>query len=178
MSINNGIFDGPSSSLLNRRAMLNRMCTGFGMMSLAGLLGRSALGSVPTNIPASARIQPRAKRAIFLFLNGGPSHVDTFDPKPALAKFEGEQPDGKLYKKSTGTGFMPSPFAFRKHGQSGIDVSETLPNLASIIDDCCVIRSMHTDVPNHEPALIQMHTRSEEHTSELQSRLHLVCRLL
>src|SRR5687767_14914822 len=140
MSINNGIFEAANAALLSRRAMLNRMCTGFGMMSLAGLLGRSAFGSVPTDIRASARIQPRAKRAIFLFLNGGPSHVDTFDPKPALKKYEGEQPDGKLYKKSSGTGFMPSPFAFQKHGQSGIDVSETLPHLASIIDDCCIIR--------------------------------------
>jgi hypothetical protein len=147
-------FIPPNASMLSRRAMLNRMCTGFGMMSLAGLLGPSALA----NSPASARIRPRAKRAIFLFLNGGPSHVDTFDPKPSLLKYEGEQPSGKLYKKSNGTGFMPSPFAFQKHGESGIDVSETLPNLASIIDDCCVIRSMHTDVPNHEPALIQMHT--------------------
>jgi hypothetical protein len=156
MSISHCIL--PDSPLLNRRAMLNRMCAGFGMMSLAGLLGPAALGSVPANIPASARITPRAKRAIFLFLNGGPSHVDTFDPKPALKKYEGEQPGGTLYKKSTGTGFMPSPFEFKKRGQSGIDVSETLPNLARVIDDCCVIRSMHTDVPNHEPALIQMHT--------------------
>ncbi len=162
MSINDRIFETGNNPLLSRRAMLNRMCAGFGMMSFAGLLGPSAFASVPTNGlpngPANARVPARAKRAIFLFLNGGPSHVDTFDPKPALKKYEGEQPNGKLYKKSSGTGFMPSPFSFRKHGQSGIDVSETLPNLASVIDDCCVIRSMHTDVPNHEPALIQMHT--------------------
>jgi hypothetical protein len=95
---------------------------------------------------------------IFLFLNGGPSHIDTFDPKPALAKVEGKQPEGELYKKSKGSGFLPSPLKFEKYGQSGIEVSETLPKLASVIDDCCVIRSMKTDVPNHEPALIQMHT--------------------
>ncbi len=84
--------------------------------------------------------------------------MDTFDPKPALAKYEGQQPTGELYKKSNGSGFIPSPFQFSKHGQSGIDVCETLPNLVRVIDDCCVIRSMHTDVPNHEPALLQMHT--------------------
>jgi hypothetical protein len=136
--------------------MLNRMCAGFGMLGLAGTLGPQVLAA--QKAPRNAMVRPRAKRAIFLFLNGGPSHIDTFDPKPALKKHEGEQPSGKLYKKSSGTGFMPSPLEFKRHGQSGIEVSESLPNLASIIDDCCVIRSMHTDVPNHEPALIQMHT--------------------
>jgi hypothetical protein len=148
MSINHGIF--------TRREMLQRMCAGFGTVSLAGLLGPQSLLAARSS--PHTNIRPRAKRAIFLFLNGGPSHVDTFDPKPALKKYEGQQPDGQLYKKSTGTGFMPSPLEFKKHGQSGIEVSETLPNLARIIDDCCIIRSMHTDVPNHEPALIQMHT--------------------
>src|SRR5207302_2159116 len=68
------------------------------------------------------------------------------------------QRTGDLFKKSKGTGFMPSPFKFSAQGKSGIELSETLPNLGRTIDDCCVIRSMHTDVPNHEPALLQMHT--------------------
>ena len=136
--------------------MLARMCSGFGMLGLAALAGPAALGaSSPLRIPHFA---PKAKRVVFLFLNGGPSHVDTFDPKPALARLEGQQPSGELYRKSKGSGFLPSPFKFQKHGRSGIDVSESLPRLASMIDDCCVIRSMHTDVPNHEPALLQMHT--------------------
>ncbi len=91
-------------------------------------------------------------------MNGGPSHIDTFDPKPALKRFEGKQPSGKLYKAPKTSGFMPSPLKFRRQGRSGIDVSESLPGLGSIIDDCCVIRSMHTDVPNHEPALLMMNT--------------------
>jgi hypothetical protein len=141
------------ASPVSRRDALKSMCTGFGMLGLAGLLGpQSLLASTPTGI------RPRAKRAIFLFLNGGPSHLDTFDPKPALKKYEGQQPSEKLYKKSSGTGFLPSPLEFKRHGQSGIEVSETLPNLGRVIDDCCIIRSMHTDVPNHEPALLQMHT--------------------
>jgi hypothetical protein len=133
--------------------MLQKTCAGFGLLGLAGMLG-------PELAFAGGRPHPRAraKRAIFLFLNGGPSHVDTFDPKPALRKYEGQQPGGELYKKSTGTGFMPSPLEFKKCGQSGIEVSETLPHIGSVIDECCIIRSMHTDVPNHEPALIQMHT--------------------
>ena len=146
------------TDFINRRAMLRRMCAGFGMVGFAGLLEQ--VGGSVTREPFmhSPQIAPRARRAIFLFMNGGPSHVDTFDPKPALAKHEGKQPEGDLYKKSKGSGFMPSPLEFRKCGQSGIEVSETLPHIGQVIDDCCVIRSMKTDVPNHEPALIQMHT--------------------
>jgi hypothetical protein len=140
---------------LSRRQMLQRMCAGFGLVGLSSLLGPAAAFASVTPKPHFA---PRARRAIFLFLNGGPSHVDTFDPKPALNKFEGEQPTGELYRKYKGSGFMPSPFEFKRAGRSGIEVNETLPHIASVIDDCCVIRSMRTDVPNHEPALIQMHT--------------------
>src|SRR6266446_6722518 len=142
--------------LLNRRQMLQHMCAGFGLVGLGGLLGPNALfADSATRAP---HFTPRAKRVIFLFLNGGPSHIDTFDPKPALRKFEGQQPTAELYKKNKGTGFMPSPYEFRACGRSGIEVSETLPNLGRVIDDCCIIRSMKTDVPNHEPALLQMHT--------------------
>ncbi len=149
-----------TAPILTRRQMLQKMCAGFGLLGLAAVAGsRSALSSGASISAARLpHFAPRAKRLVFLFLNGGPSHVDTFDPKPALARFEGQQPSGELYKKSKGTGFMPSPFAFSKHGQSGIEVSESLPNLARVIDDCCIIRSMHTDVPNHEPALLEMHT--------------------
>jgi hypothetical protein len=137
---------------LSRRQMLQRTCAGFGMMGLASLLPRTLAASP---LP---RFAPRAKRIIFLFMNGGPSHVDTFDPKPALLKYQGQQPTGELFKKSKGSGFMPSPLKFSRCGKSGVEVSETLPHLGRVIDDCCVIRSMHTDVPNHEPALLQMHT--------------------
>jgi hypothetical protein len=159
----------PGTCVLNRRQMLTRTATGFGMIGLAGLLGRSAMGATAsTSLGAAGKsvvrplphFAPRAKRIIFLFLNGGPSHIDTFDPKPALTKYEGQQPSGKLYKGSKGSGFMPSPLSFNRCGKSGIEVSESLPNLGRIIDDCCVIRSMHTDVPNHEPALLEMHTGS------------------
>jgi hypothetical protein len=140
---------------LNRRQMLSRMCSGFGMVSLAGLLGPRVLAESSAAVP---HFVPRAKRVIFLFMNGGPSHMDTFDPKPKLKEMEGKQPGGELVKKTKGTGFMPSPLRFDRCGRSGIEVSESLPNIGRIIDDCCVIRSMKTDVPNHEPALLQMHT--------------------
>ena len=154
----NNRFEMPS---LSRRQMLSRMGAGFGTIGLAGMLARPA--RVDATVSAASltpkpHFAPRAKRVIFLFMNGAPSHVDTFDPKPALAKFEGDQPSGALYRKSKGTGYMPSPFKFTQHGQSGVEVSELLPNLARRIDDICVLRSMHTDVPNHEPGLLIMHS--------------------
>jgi hypothetical protein len=136
--------------------MLGSMSAGFGMVGLAGLLGPQAAWAAGAS--RGPHFTPRAKRVIFLFMNGGPSHVDTFDPKPALSDYAGQQPSGALYRKSKGSGYMPSPLEFRKFGQSGIELSESLPNIGRVIDDCCVIRSMHTDVPNHEPALLQMHT--------------------
>jgi hypothetical protein len=146
----------PAPPVLSRREMLGRMCGGFGMLGLTGLLGSGAAMAGPG--PGGPHFAPRARRVIFLFLNGGPSQVDTFDPKPALRRFQGEQPSGDLFKKSKGSGYMPSPLAFARHGRSGIEVSETLPHLARVIDECCIIRSMRTDVPNHEPALLQMHS--------------------
>jgi hypothetical protein len=90
-------------------------------------------------------------------MNGGPSHIDTFDPKPALAKYAGKAlPTPNLRtERKTGAAF-PSPYTFRKYGQSGIEVSEIFPHVGSCIDDVCVIRSMHADVPNHEPSLMLM----------------------
>jgi len=136
------------NSSMPRRDALQRLSAGFGAIGLSGMLGAAP----------RQQITPRAKRVIFLFMNGGPSHIDTFDPKPALKKQEGLQPSGKLYKVPKTSGFMSSPLRFEKRGQSGIEVSESLPRLGSVIDDCCVIRSMHTNVPNHEPALLMMNT--------------------
>jgi hypothetical protein len=141
-----------SASHLSRRDALQRLSAGFGAIGLAGMLGPQAQATV------KQPITPKAKRVIFLFMNGAPSHIDTFDPKPALKRFEGQQPSGKLYKAPKTSGFMSSPLRFDQYGQSGIEVSESLPRLGSIIDDCCVIRSMHTNVPNHEPALLMMNT--------------------
>ena len=130
---------------------------GFGAIGLANLLGTKLLAKGNELSSLNRSVTPRAKRVIFLFLNGAPSHVDTFDPKPDLLKHEGKKPEGKLYK-STNAGFLPSPLKFHKCGKSGLQISESLPNLSKLADDLCVIRSMHCDVPNHEPALLQMHT--------------------
>jgi len=140
----------------NRREILARIGAGFGLVGLSGALAAAA--DAPAAGAAAPHPVARAKRVIFLFMNGGPSQVDTFDPKPKLRDCAGQQPPVGKFLKSAGTGFMPSPFAFARHGQSGVEMSELFPNLARHADDLCVIRSMHTDVPNHEPGLLLMHS--------------------
>src|SRR5258705_7149510 len=137
---------------LSRRQMLQRMCAGFGMVGLAGMLPRIAAASSASPL---AHFAPRAKRVIFMFMSGGHLQVETFDAKAGRVQFEGKQPEGK---KTKGSGYMPSPLKFNRCGRNGIEISETLPNIGSIIDDICVVRSMHTDVPNHEAAMLKMHT--------------------
>lgn len=150
-------------SFTNRREMLTRAGAGFGMLSLAGLLAKDAVASETRS--SGLHFPARAKRCIFLFMNGGPSHVDTFDPKPALSKYEGQEPGEQPEERVTKTsGFMPSPFRFQQHGQSGVVMSELLPNLAKHADDLCVLRSMHTDTANHEPGLLMMHSGNQQPT--------------
>jgi hypothetical protein len=157
--------DSTPLPLLTRRELLCRAGAGFGLLGLAGALDAAGLlGTVQAspNAPAAATHFPaRAKRVIFLFMNGGPSHVDTFDPKPALKKYEGEKPSGK-FERNAKLGYKPSPFTFGPHGKSGVVMSELFPHLARCADDLCLIRSMHTDVPNHEPALLMMNSGNQQ----------------
>src|SRR5437867_8478830 len=136
------------------------------MLGLASLLGPQLIEAAPAGeklsgisplAPRAPHFPARAKRVIHLFANGGPSHVDTFDPKPALARLNGQPlPMVNLpTERRTGAAFQ-SPFKFQKYGQSGIEVSELFPRVAEHIDDITVIRSMHADVPNHEPSLLLM----------------------
>ena len=138
---------------LTRREFLRRSGVGFGMLGLAGLLGPQTANASATRGPHFA---PKAKRVIHFFLNGGPSHVDTFDPKPALLKYAGQPlPQTLLTERKTGAAF-PSPFKFERYGRSGIEVSELFAKTAQHIDDIAVIRSMQAQVPNHEPSLMLM----------------------
>jgi hypothetical protein len=149
--------------LLTRRELLRRSGMGFAALGLAQLLGSEAVLSgqevVNTNplAPRQPHFPGKAQRVIHLFMNGGPSHVDTFDPKPLLARYAGQPlPRENLRtERRTGAAF-PSPYRFSKHGQSGIEVSEVFPSVARHVDDMCIIRSMHADVPNHEPSLMLM----------------------
>jgi hypothetical protein len=93
---------------------------------------------------------------IHIFANGGPSHLDTFDPKPALERYAGREIPGALKTERRTGAALPSPFAFSRHGESGLEVSELFPSVARHADRLCVVRSMHADVPNHEPSLMLM----------------------
>jgi hypothetical protein len=146
----------------SRRDLLHRTGMGFGALGLfgvmndAGLLAADRVALQP-HAPKSPQFAAKARRVIHLFMNGGPSHVDTFDPKPSLQKYAGKPlPTANLRtERKTGAAF-PSPFKFQKYGQSGIEVSDLFAHIARHIDDICVIRSMHADVPNHEPSLLLM----------------------
>jgi hypothetical protein len=148
----------------SRRQILRTMGTGFGMAGLAGILNASQPAETKTlpgvaspMAPKAPHFKASAKHVIFLFLNGGPSQVDTFDPKPMLQKYSGQPiPSGNLQSERKTGNLLGSPFAFRRCGQSGIEISEIFPKLGDAIDDVCVIRSMYTEIPNHEPSLFLM----------------------
>lgn len=109
--------------------------------------------------PVGPHFAPRAKHIIFLFMTGGPSHMDLFDPKPALRTHAGERPESVDLRTERMTGgLLPSPFEFQRRGESGIAVSELLPNLGAVVDDLCVIRSMYTFNPTHTPARNLIHS--------------------
>src|SRR5437870_2052928 len=141
---------------LSRRELLRRSGTGLGLLGLATLLRdavpagaaidpRNPLGARPPHFPA------KVKHVIHIYLNGGPSQVDTFDPKPLLKRHEGRMlPTGNLTTERP-TGYaLPSPFRFRKYGQSGLEISEIFDRTASAhADDLCILRSMHANTPNH-----------------------------
>src|SRR5437868_6791854 len=151
--------------MFTRRQLLQRTGTGLGILGLAAILDQEAKGSVNPLAPKVAHFPAKAKHVIHLFMNGGPSQVDTFDPKPALSKHNGKKPSaaGLKTERSTG-GLMESPFKFAKHGKSGIEVSEIFPHVAKCVDDLCVVRSMHTNLPNHEPSLLMMNSGETQPT--------------
>ena len=152
----------PSHHFLTRRQLLARCGMGMGALGLATLLPSTPARAVEMDpvrplSPRGPHFAPRAKRVIHFFLNGGPSHIDTFDPKPSLERYAGKPLPGDYIKteRKTGAAF-PTPFKFANHGQSGLPVSDLFPHLAQRADDLCVIRSMVAEVPNHEPSLMLM----------------------
>jgi hypothetical protein len=150
---------------VTRRAMLQRSAGGFGFMALQGLLGHERAKAAVAN-PLQAR-QPhfpaRAKRVVFLFMKGGPSAIDTFDPKPLLQRDHGKpypfkQP--RVVFAETGK-LLKSPWNFQQYGQSGLPVSELFPHVAQCVDDLCILRSVHGTNPAHGGALLKLHTGSD-----------------
>jgi len=148
---------------MSRRRALQMAGCGFGYVALAGLMdqlaraeGTNPLAPKPSQFPA------RAKRVIFLFMHGGPSHVDTFDPKPLLVRDAGKPlPTSMGGKGDPNLKLMPSPFEFKKSGNSGLEISEIFPEIAKCADDLCLIRSMHTNGQDHGQAVLKLHTGHE-----------------
>ncbi|MBJ7305698.1 MAG: DUF1501 domain-containing protein [Gemmataceae bacterium] len=137
--------------------MLERSAMGMGALALGSMLQSADASEANPLAVRKPHFAAKAKRVIHLFMNGGPSHVDTFDPKPSLEKYAGKllPTDNPKTERKTGAAF-PSPFKFQKYGQSGIEVSELFAKTAQHVDDMCIIRSMHANVPNHEPSLLLM----------------------
>src|SRR5579871_2419138 len=156
----------PEDSIFTRRQFLNRLGMGFGALSLTSLVGMGLLSPPDAKgdivIPVGAPFAPRqpqfpgkAKRVLHIFASGAPSHIDTWDPKPALEKYdEKAMPD-----EINGTVFA-SPFKFKKMGQSGIEVSDVFPQLGQHVDDMVIVRSMYTDIPDHASASLLLNTGS------------------
>jgi hypothetical protein len=146
----------------SRRDLVTRSALGLAGLGLAGLLQQQGYGSDSASAGSHAwstgqtHFPGKAKRVIHFFLNGGPSHVDTFDPKPALQKYAGQSiPNNLTTERKTGAAF-PSPFRFKRYGQSGLEISELFQRTAEHADNIAVIRSMYAQVPNHEPSLMLM----------------------
>src|SRR6267142_1704423 len=145
---------------ITRRDALCRIGNGFGMLAFAGLVGESiarAAGPLAQDgalDPRKLDHPARAKRVIFLFMNGGLSQVDSFDPKPMLDKYHGQPlPGGTIATERKTGALLRSPYTFKRYGQCGMDVSELFPQVAECADSICWIRSVCTDIPNHEPSM-------------------------
>jgi hypothetical protein len=140
------------------------MGTGLGVLGLAGVLADAGLlaSEVDPLAPKKPHFPARARHVIHIYLNGGPSQIDTFDPKPLLKKFEGQKlPQGNLTTERPTGAALPSPFRFKKYGQSGIEISELFDKTAAFADDLCFIRSMYANTPNHEQSMRLMNCGDE-----------------
>src|SRR5882724_1488388 len=158
-----------SSPPLTRRDALRRVGNGFGMMAFAGMVNQSILNAGGVATPGGGILTgnldypQKVKRVIFLFMNGGCSTIDSFDPKPALEKYDGQPLPGDSVKTERRTGeLMKSPYKFKKYGQCGMDISELWPHLGEVADDICWVRSVYTEIPNHEPSCLMMNTGANQ----------------
>ena len=143
--------------MMTRRDLLRTVSAGFGWLALKGMLAGAAESGNPLASKAP-HFPARAKRVIFLCMQGGPAHMDTFDYKPQLAADNGKPG----VAKGGGAKLFGSPFKFDQHGQSGLSISELFPKVAEHADDLCLLRGMHTDIPNHAQAFVQLHTGSAQ----------------
>lgn len=162
-----------ASTIWDRRRLLQHSAVGFGGLALASLLARDSLAEESKSLkaeninPLTAKLPhfaARAKRIVFLFMKGGPSHVDTFDPKPALVRAHGQPPPFELPTVTFAKqgNLLKSPWKFKQYGQSGLPVSDLFPHVAQHVDDLCILRSVHGTNPAHGGALLKLHTGSDQ----------------
>src|SRR5579872_6045435 len=160
--------DQTNRTAASRRWFLQQCGVGMGGLAFHSLLGRDLFAAGDAMAPRQPHHKPRAKNVIYLFMAGAPSHLELFDYKPQLAKFNGTMPPEELLKGYRAAFINPNSkllgpkFSFAKHGQSGAELSELLPHLAEIADDIAIVKSMSTDAFNHAPAQILMHTGSQQ----------------
>ena len=152
--------------MTSRRQMLRNASAGFGALALHGLLGLESRGAIHSQGPLSPKqphFKPKAKRVIFLFMHGGPSHVDTFDYKPLLTRDDGKPlPFAKPRIVSSPTdNLLASPWKFRQYGQSGLWASDLFPHVAKHVDKLCMLNAMHGSNSRHGGALLELHTGSD-----------------
>ncbi len=151
---------GRRTSGLTRRELLAASANGFGLLALSGMLADTARAAAPS-APPRPHFAPKAKNVIFCFMDGGVSHVDSFDPKPQLDALDGQAfTDSKNPTANGNRQWLKSPWKFQQHGQSGLPVSELFPHLAGCADDLAVIRSMKADLPIHSTGVLFLHTGS------------------
>src|SRR5579864_2270433 len=174
MNCQDHYYRNADPKLVTRRWFFQQCGVGLGAMALGHLLREggyaASLGSAQTNplAPKQPHFAPRAKRVIFLFMAGAPSHLELFDNKPQLAKFDGTLPPPDLIKGYRAAFINPNSkllgpkFKFARHGRSGTELSELLPHLAEVVDDIAVVRSLVTDAFNHAPGQILMNTGSQQ----------------
>src|SRR5918998_5361466 len=165
MNCHDHLYKKMGPQQVSRRWFFEQCGVGLGSIALANLLGTNANAATTAKQPHHA---PKAKRVIFLFMAGAPSHLDLFDHKPGLAKFDGTLPPAELLKGYRAAFINPNSkllgpkFKFAKHGQSGAELSELLPHTAGIVDDISIVKSMVTDAFNHAPGQLLMNTGSQQ----------------
>ncbi len=170
MNCQSHLYRGQNPQDVTRRWFLQQCAVGLGGMALGNLIGGNASAAITGTNPLASRkphFAAKAKRVIYLFQAGGPSHLEMFDHKPELAKWDGKLPPPELIKGYRSAFITPNStllgpkFKFARHGQSGAELSEIVPHLAKVADDIAIVKSMYTDAFNHAPAQIMMNTGSQ-----------------
>ena len=171
MNCQSHLYRGLDPRWVTRRWFFQQCAVGLGSIALGALFRQNGLASTSAFNPLAPRqphFKPRAKRVIYLFMAGAPSHLELFDNKPDLAKWDGKLPPPDLIKGYRAAFITPNStllgpkFKFARHGECGAELSELLPNLATVADDLCIVKSMATDAFNHAPAQIFMSTGAQQ----------------